>query len=381
MSVMGKNLRVGAFVLVGLLISSVIIFVIGDTRRVWDPKYYYNAEFSDVVGLKAGSPVRMGGLDIGSVDAVSHSANADDSKIHVRISVARSEARRIRSDSVLKVVNKGLLGDKMVEVSVGTSAGTPVPDGSTLKSEEPVDLSKYLAKFESIANKTEATVTNLERATRTLGDPKLNEDVKGTIESLHVVLDGVAKNKDGAAHKIIFDPEEGKKLDRILGNLEATTANLNATTANVAAVTGRIKDGPGLAHTVLYDDKTAQDVSGTLAEVHDTLTAVRTGKGLAHVAIYGDDNTQHMLSNVSAMTDDLRTIVANVKAGKGTVGALLVDPSVYEDIKAVIGNVERNQVLRAIVRYSIKQDEGKNAEHVETPQVTPVTPITPAPKK
>jgi phospholipid/cholesterol/gamma-HCH transport system substrate-binding protein len=81
------------------------------------------------------------------------------------------------------------------------------------------------------------------------------------------------------------------------------------------------------------------------------------------------------------MTDDLRTIVANVKAGKGTVGALLVDPSVYEDIKAVIGNVERNQVLRAIVRYSIKQDEGKNAEHVETPQVTPVTPITPAPKK
>jgi phospholipid/cholesterol/gamma-HCH transport system substrate-binding protein len=62
---------------------------------------------------------------------------------------------------------------------------------------------------------------------------------------------------------------------------------------------------------------------------------------------------------VTAMTGDLRTIVANVKAGKGTVGALLVDPSIYEDLKVVLGNVERNDVLRALVRYSIKQDEKK----------------------
>jgi phospholipid/cholesterol/gamma-HCH transport system substrate-binding protein len=36
-----------------------------------------------------------------------------------------------------------------------------------------------------------------------------------------------------------------------------------------------------------------------------------------------------------------------------------VDPSIYEDIKSLVGNVERNQVLRALVRYSIKQDELK----------------------
>ena len=48
-----------------------------------------------------------------------------------------------------------------------------------------------------------------------------------------------------------------------------------------------------------------------------------------------------------------------MRQGKGTVGALLVDPSVYEDMKMVLGNVERNDVLRALVRYSIKQDEKK----------------------
>ena len=53
----------------------------------------------------------------------------------------------------------------------------------------------------------------------------------------------------------------------------------------------------------------------------------------------------------------LRDIVRGVKQGKGTVGALLVDPSIYEDLKRVLGNVERNSVLRALVRYSIRRDE------------------------
>jgi phospholipid/cholesterol/gamma-HCH transport system substrate-binding protein len=65
------------------------------------------------------------------------------------------------------------------------------------------------------------------------------------------------------------------------------------------------------------------------------------------------------MSNVNAMSDDLRTIVGGLRQGKGTLGALLVDPTVYEDIKSVVGNVERNEVLRALVRYSIKADEKK----------------------
>jgi phospholipid/cholesterol/gamma-HCH transport system substrate-binding protein len=48
------------------------------------------------------------------------------------------------------------------------------------------------------------------------------------------------------------------------------------------------------------------------------------------------------------------------------LGALLVDPSLYEDLKSAVGNVERNQVLRALVRYSIRADESK--PKIETPR-------------
>jgi len=102
-----------------------------------------------------------------------------------------------------------------------------------------------------------------------------------------------------------------------------------------------------------------------VSEVHKDLEAIRNGNGLAHALIYGDTNSQHLMSNVNAMSDDLRDIVAGLKQGKGTLGALLVTPSVYEDIKSVVGNVDRNQVLRALVRYSIKADESRAAPKVE----------------
>ncbi len=83
--------------------------------------------------------------------------------------------------------------------------------------------------------------------------------------------------------------------------------------------------------------------------------------------LYGDSEQQQIVGNLNQMSHDMRDIVAGVKAGRGTLGALLVDPSVYEDMKLVLGNVQRNDVLRALVRYSIKQDEAKPAAVVQDP--------------
>src|SRR6185436_21013809 len=99
---------------------------------------------------------------------------------------------------------------------------------------------------------------------------------------------------------------------------------------------------------LVYDGEMSNHAAGTRAEVHTDLEQIRKGNGLAHTLLYGDTDTQHVMTSVNAMSDDLRTIVHNLREGKGTLGALLVDPSVYEDIKSVVGNVDRNQVLRAL---------------------------------
>jgi phospholipid/cholesterol/gamma-HCH transport system substrate-binding protein len=355
-------------VFVALLLATFAVFLIGDNRRAWDRKMTYHAKFNDVVGLKSGSAVRMGGIDVGSVTDVAHSEKAEDPFIYVTISVARNEARRVRPDTIARVVNKGLLGDKMIDLSGGDLSKPPAPDDSFIASEvDPSDMGKAIEKMTDVAKKADLTMDAIKRTSEQLADPQMTEDIKGSIKSLRTILDGVANNKDGAAHKMIFDPEEGRRIDHILANLDATTANLAAMSSDGRDISARAKSGPGLVHTLVYDDQLGSSTVGTMVELNKSLDAQRTGNGLGHAIVYGHDSTQHEIGNVSAMTDDHRDIVANVKAGRGTLGALLVDPSVFEDIKSLVGNVERNQVLRALVRYSIKQNEGRPHAEVKDP--------------
>jgi phospholipid/cholesterol/gamma-HCH transport system substrate-binding protein len=357
---MSRDKKVGIFVAFGIAILVVVVFLIGDNRRIWDSKVTYTTTFKDAAGLKSGAPVRMGGVDIGLVTRVGYSSDEKDTLIHVSMSVSKEEAIRIREDTVAKVANKGLLGDKMIELTVSTTGAPQLDPKKPMKSEEPLDLAQYLSKFGEIARKAESAVDNVEKATRGFADPQFSDDVKTSVHDLRVVMDALT-TQDSVAHRLLFDAEEARKVEAILSNTQAATANLNAASADARDVTRQIKTGPGLAHALLFDGELSSHAAGSLEELHKDLEAIRKGNGLAHMIIYGDADQQHIMTNVNAMTDDLRVIVANLRAGKGTLGALLVDPSLYEDVKSLVGNVDRNQVLRALVRYSIKTDEERGA--------------------
>ncbi len=386
MTAKGRTLKVGGFVLFGLVLATIAVFTIGDSRRVWDRKVIYHGAYDDIVGLRPGSVVRMGGLDVGSVSSVEHGKAVDDNKVYVKIEVAKAESGRVRVGSVATIEGKGLLGDKMVVLTYDNAVAEKLrkegkdplavlPSGGWLNTAPPADP---VGDAQKAAQGARAAMENLQKATQAIADDKFKEDLQGTVHSLREILDGVAM-RDGVAHRLIFDPEQGKRVDRILGNLEATTANLSRVTADARDVTAHVKSGPGLAHAVLYDEKLADGITGTVTELHATLEAVRTKNSVAHSVVYGDDETNHLMGNVNAMSDDLREVVANLKAGRGTIGALLVDPTVYEDIKSLVGNVERNQVLRALVRYSIKQNEGQ--PHTEVKGDTPQPTVTPSQQK
>ncbi len=351
---MTRDLKVGLFVIFGLALTMMAIFLIGNTRALWEPKIRYHAAFRDVAGLKAGAPVRMGGLDIGAVSAVGYDTkNPDDTRIFVDMSISKAQAARIRADTVSRVVNKGLLGDKMVELSVGSPEATAREPQSLIPSEEPADV---LSSANKIAAATEETIQRIEPLTRALGDPKLAEDLKGSAADLHSMLDAIV-NGEGTMHRLFYDHREADQIDELFANLNRLSNRLDGAMVDVRDITDHVKQGPGIAHALVYDGEMSKDAAGALLELHNDLRAIREGNGMAHALLYGDDSSQHVMANLNAMSDDLRAIVAGLRQGKGTVGALLVDPTVYEDIRSLVGNVERNQVLRALVRYSIKADE------------------------
>jgi len=367
--VSSKDVKVGAFVLAGLTAMGAVIFLIGDERQLFRSKLAYSAEFEDVQGLRRGSPVRMGGVDIGTVVAVDYASAANDKNIHVRMSISVDDARRIRKDSVATIEGKGLLGDKMIVVSVGTPGQTQLPEGAAIPSKPAEDLGKLVARFSNISNQVEKVVTNLEHATNSLSDEKFQGDIRNSTASLARILDSVDRG-DGYVGKLLHDPAEAARLSQVMTNLQQTSAELTRATQNVNQILGRVNTGPGFVHEVVYGEdgaKTLAKVSTVADELGTTLKGIREGNGLARSVIYGDDSSQAMMSNLNQASADFRQVVSDMRAGKGTLGALLVDPSVYEDLKLMLGNVERNRALRALVRYSIKRDEKSPALEVHDP--------------
>jgi len=370
--VSSKDVKVGAFVLAGLTAMGAVIFLIGDERQLFSSKLKYSAEFEDVQGLRRGSPVRMGGVDVGSVVLVEYASEAKDKNIHVRMSISADDARRIRKDSLATIEGKGLLGDKMIVVSVGTPGQPQLPEGAEIPSQPAEDLSKLMTRFSNISGQVEKVVTNLEHATNSLSDEKFQGDIRNSTASLARILDSVDRG-DGYVGKLLHDPTESARLSQLMSNLQQTSAELSRATQNVNQILTRVNSGPGFVHEVVYGEegaKTIAKVGAVADELGTTLKGIREGNGLARSVIYGDDSSQAIMSNLNQASTDFRQLVSDMRAGKGTLGALLVDPSVYEDLKLMLGNVERNRALRALVRYSIKRDEKSPAVEVHDPDPT-----------
>ena len=175
---------------------------------------------------------------------------------------------------------------------------------------------------------------------------------------------------DGLIHQLIFDPKAGRAYQDIVGNVKASSETLNASLTKVDTVLKDVRTNTSLVHELLYGEQGQQAVTDARKLINEASTVVadvRTQPGFVHNLIYERDRGE-ILANANAASEDIKQAVADVRAmvadakrGKGTVGALLVDPSVYEDLKLLLGNVRRNDALKSLIRYAIEQEDKKSS--------------------
>lgn len=344
-----RELRVGIFVLAGLGLLGASVFMIGSERRLIGRMVRYEARFDDVQGLRAGSSVQLGGLLIGNVNAVEYSDDLNDHSVHVIMNIVGDEAERIRNDSRVQITSKGLLGDKQVTITRGK--GEVLPPGSILQSDPVQDM------FDG----AEQMMGSIRVAADRFGDEELHEELKGAVANLRSILHHINEG-EGYPNRLLTSKAEADRISAVVANVESASANLALAMEDVRDAVERVKTGPGFVHSLIYEDgpgKPIAQVGNAADEIRISLEGIRNSKSFAHDLLFGGEGADKPVADIGGITTDLRAIVADVRAGKGTIGAFLTDPSVYEDVKRVLGNVERNKILRALVRYSIHQDEGR----------------------
>ncbi|MBK7778022.1 MAG: MCE family protein [Sandaracinaceae bacterium] len=383
------QLRVGLFVTFALALIAFLAFVVGAQQNLFTRKTEFVAIFETVDGLRPGSVVTVAGVNVGSIDSVEF---MDDGRIEVRFSVVNDAAALIRGragatagtyeegTSQVSIGSKGMLGDKLMQITVGLRA-LPLWDP-----EQPLPASTSGDLMTAASNamaEVQGTAENLRLATDPFRDQVFSRDVARVAANVARITDMMADG-NGAVQHLLTDEATAAELDATLGNLRATSDEFARTSRSIRRIAEEIERGDGTAHALIYGDEgrvALVNIGRATDEVATLLEAVRTGDGTAHDVIYGNAG-EELIANLTRASDDIAAITADVRAGRGTIGGLLQDPSIYEDIKRLVGDLERNEILRALVRYSVRRDEARRpvravpiGESGSPPEPSPVSPL------
>jgi phospholipid/cholesterol/gamma-HCH transport system substrate-binding protein len=164
---MTREFRLGAFIIVTLLMLVAGVFLIGSRQSLFLPTYEVKADFPNVAGLDVGADVRVGGIREGIVKHIKLPA-APGGKISVIVDLDKATHTIVKKDSVAAIRSEGLLGDKYVEISFGSEEAAQLRDGDTIESTPPFDISDLMAKTNQILDSTTAAVQNAQAATGNL---------------------------------------------------------------------------------------------------------------------------------------------------------------------------------------------------------------------
>jgi len=353
-----EHFRAGVFVLAGLLAVGATVFVIGAQRSLFARKDSLHVRFEDSSGLVVGAPVRLAGVDVGTVTEIDFPEDVTDRDTVVTLAVERRFMNRVRRDSVAFIDSKGLLGDKLVNLTVGSPKEAQLVNGEFVKTR-----SSY--SIEGLARSLDDTLLSIGRAASqagstvdSLGVPQLKGELQQSLTSLSAILRTI-ETGPGLLHELIYEPRLTEDARTSMAELAAATRELKAAAKQANKALAKVNSGEGTLGTLIHGEQGAL----ALDELHvaaqgaaEIVTEVKEGQGLLHEVVYEQQSAQ-LLIDMALLAGRLDGIVMEVEQGRGTVGGLLKDPTVYEDLKSVIGNIERNNVFKQLIRMSIKEGE------------------------
>jgi phospholipid/cholesterol/gamma-HCH transport system substrate-binding protein len=214
---------VGLFVILGLAVTSVLVFSIAGKQKLFEPRYNLIAVFTQVSGLKVGSPVRLAGLEVGSVESLNFTA---DGKVLAVLSIRSRYQNQIRSDSVATISSVGILGDKTIELTIGSNKVSSLSHGSPLQSKDPLDVSELIDKAGPMAAKVDEILTYLSKITGEFSMQNLN--MADTFQHANNILKKI-DDGSGSIGAAINDPLLYKKFVSLADAGQETTEILMTT--------------------------------------------------------------------------------------------------------------------------------------------------------
>jgi len=283
-----QKIRLGFFVIIGLLIFILAVYFIGDKQKMFGKTNHLEAIFNNVNGLQLGNTVRYSGINVGTVRGIKMDS---DTIIRVDMIIDKAIFPYIKKNAVATISSDGLVGNMIINIIPGKGNQPSVEPGGEIHSINRVRADDLLNTL-SVTNKNAATLTsNLLKITDKIIDGKgtlgsllndtiISKDLKETMRYIKLTTKGASEtvtkidklvasldNKNNVVG-VIKDSAVANKIKNMVTNLDQSTKEINVVIANLNATILNIKDGKGTINYLSNDPELVQKIDSTMTNIN-----------------------------------------------------------------------------------------------------------------
>lgn len=285
-----KYLRLGLFVISGLIIFTLAIFFIGNRQHLFGESLKVTSVFKNVNGLQVGNNVRFAGLDVGTVKEI---VMVNDTSIAVNMFLDIETAKQMKKNAMATINSDGLVGSMVVNIIPGEGPrSSALQQGDTLESISQV-----------------ATADMLSTLNRT------NENAAMLTSDLLKITNSI-NSGEGVAGALLKDNEMAEDLKHSISNLKQATRSTTTSINQLNNLLSKVNFDESLAGLMLNDSLSAQKFTATLSNLDSSAV------------------------EINKITNDISAFSSEIKTGKGVINFMLTDTSFVNHLDSSLENIE-----------------------------------------
>lgn len=312
-----NNWKLGIFVTAGILLFIIAIYFIGVNRNLFGSNFVLRSEFKNVSGLKQGSNVRLSGINIGTVSKIDF---ISDSLVSVKLVIRKDVQKYIKTDAVASIASDGLMGDKILIISPGTTSTTIVKDNDIITSYKTIEIDDILSSVKQSTDNAKAITDEL------------------------VKFSGKMNNKNSLLTKIMTNKDFASRIDRTVENMQLSSKEL-------AKFTFILNNKNGTASKIFTDKKWADHIENSISNLRNSsqeismFTKKLNDKNNVFSQLSSNDSLaisiKNTLRNLEKSSDDLIQFTSKINNDENVLSKLTNNPKLGKSVDSTIINIEK----------------------------------------
>ncbi len=305
MKSVSTELKVGLFAIIVIIILSYMTFKVGGMPMIWEKGYRLYSVFDDVSGLDEQSRIKIAGVEAGLLEKII----LENGK--AKLTLLIQPDIKVYRNAVVSLRMSGLLGDRYIALSPGTSDQPVLKDGDTIAETFPAaDIDILANRLTSAA----AQISDLTKNVNSIFGESEKQSIRDAIQNLRVVTMNLKE----------ISAENRIPLRNVIAQLDKFTEALG-------------DKGPGVIDDISNVTRKLNDKG---PEFIDNLN--KAARELKEVIEENRYAFKESMGNIQSVSKSADNIARKIEQGEGTLGKLMTDDTLYKSLTSVSGKVEKS---------------------------------------